>query len=137
MKAKHIKRWLDEIQRNEKAARENPGREGADLGAGRKWRIFVELIRTIWEWEKIPEQMSWMVIVLLPKGGGNFWGIGLLDPSWKVVEKNMVCQLGTIEFHPCLHERLPKRGTGTATIEAKLAQQSAWMEQKASVSGLC
>jgi hypothetical protein len=71
-----------------------------------------------------------MVIILLPKGGGNFWGIGLLNPIWKVVEKIMVCRLGTIECHPCLHGGLPKRGMGTVTIEAKLAQQSAWMEQE-------
>jgi len=38
--------------------------------------------------------------------------------------------MATIEFHPCLHGGLPKRGTGTATIEAKLAQQMAWMEQE-------
>jgi len=74
--------------------------------------------------------MSWMVIVLLPKGRGDFQGIGLLDPCWKVVEKIMVCRLATIEFHPCLHGGLPKRGTGMATIEAKLAQQLAWMEQE-------
>ncbi len=43
MRAKHIKGWLDKIQRNEKAARETPGREGADSGASCKWRIFVEL----------------------------------------------------------------------------------------------
>jgi hypothetical protein len=67
--------------------------------------------------------MSWIVIILLPKGGGNFWGVGLLDPFWKVVEKIMVRQLGTIEFHPCLHGGLPKRGTGTATVETKLVQQ--------------
>ncbi len=42
----------------------------------------------------------------------------------------MVCRIGTIEFHPCLHRGLLKRGTGTATIEAKLVQQSAWMEQE-------
>jgi hypothetical protein len=88
------------------------------------------LIQTIWEWGEIPEQMSWMVIILLPKGGGNFQGIGLLDPFWKVVEKIMMCQMGSIEFHPCLHGGLPKRGTGMATIEAKLAQQLAWMEQE-------
>ncbi len=70
-------------------------------------------------------QMSWMVIVLLPKGGGDFRGIGLLDPCKKVVEKIMVCQMGTIDFHPCLHGGMSKRGTGTATIEAKLAQQLA------------
>ncbi len=71
-----------------------------------------------------------MVIVLLPKDGGNYQGIGLLNPFLKVVEKIMVHQLGTIEFYPCLHGGLPKRGMGMATIEAKLAQQLAWMEQE-------
>ncbi len=70
-----------------------------------------------------------MIVVLLPKGGGDFKGICLLNPFWKVVEKVMVCRLGSIEFHPSNHGGLPKRGTGTAIIEAKLAQQLAWMEQ--------
>ncbi len=129
MKAEHIKVWLDEIQCEEKAAMENHGRE-ADPGAGHKWSIFIELIQAIWNRGEIPEQMSWMIVVLLPKGGGDFRGIGLLDPLWKVVEKVMVCRLVSIEFHPCLHGGLPKRGTGTVTIEAKLAQQLAWMEQE-------
>jgi hypothetical protein len=88
------------------------------------------LIQTIWDQGEISEQMSWMVIVLLPKGGGNFWGIGLLDPCWKVVEKIMVRRMTIIDFHPSLHGGLPKRGMGTATIEAKLVQQLAWMEQE-------
>ncbi len=62
-----------------------------------------------------------MIVVLLPKGGGNFRGIGLLDPFWKVVEKVMVCWLGSIEFHPCLHGRLPKRGTGISRGKAGTA----------------
>ena len=37
--------------------------------------IFIELIQTIWERGEIPEQMSWMVIVLLPKSGGDSQGI--------------------------------------------------------------
>ena len=102
MKAKHLKGWLDAIQHEEKAAKEDTGRE---LTLGDKWRIFFELIRIIWDIGEIPEQMSWMVIVPLPKGGGNFQGIGLLDPCWKVVEKIMVCRLAAIEFHPCLHAR--------------------------------
>ncbi len=73
--------------------------------------------------------MSWMVVILLPKGRGNFQGIGLLDPCWKVVEKIMVRRMGAIELHPCLHGGMPKQGTGMATIEAKLAQQLAWVEQ--------
>ncbi len=35
-----------------------------------------------------------MIVLLLPKGGGDYRGIGLLDPFWKVVEKIMVCVLG-------------------------------------------
>jgi hypothetical protein len=127
MKAKHLKGWLDAIQRKEKAAKEDPGCKST---LSDKWRVFIELIRTIWDWGEIPEQMSWMVIVLLPNSGGDFQGIGLLNPCWKVVEKIMVCRLAAIEFHPCLHGGLPKRGTGTATIKAKLAQQLAWMEQE-------
>jgi hypothetical protein len=91
MRAKHLKGLLDKIQHKEKAARGNPGREGADPGAGCKWRIFVELIQAIWEWGEFPEQMSWVFILLLPNGGGNFGGIGLLNHFWKVVEKIMVC----------------------------------------------
>ena len=128
MKAKHLKGWRDKVHHEEKADRENPGRVGADPGLGRKWRIFVELIQTIWEHGEILDQMSWMVVVLLTKGGGDFLGIGLLDPCWKVVEKIMVGRLATIKFHPCLHGGLPKRRRGTATIEAKLAKQLAWVE---------
>ena len=105
MQAEHLKGWLDAIQCKEKAAEEDPGREST---LGNMWRIFIALIRTIWDRGEIPEQMSWMVIVLLPKGGGNFREIGLLDPCWKVVEKIMVGRLAAIEFHPCLHGGLPK-----------------------------
>jgi hypothetical protein len=38
--------------------------------------------------------------------------------------------MAIVKFHPSLHGGLPKRGTGTATIEAKLVQQLAWMEQE-------
>jgi hypothetical protein len=74
--------------------------------------------------------MAWMIIVLLPKGGGNYRGIGLLDPIWKVVEKVMVAQLSVIKLHDCLHGRLPCRGTGTAIAEVKLQQQLAWVDQE-------
>ncbi len=41
----------------------------------------------------------------------------------------MVAQLASIKFHDGLHSRLPGRGTGTAMIEAKLAQSLAWRDQ--------
>jgi hypothetical protein len=34
-----------------------------------------------------------------------------------------------IKFHDGLHGRLPRCGTGTATIKAKLAQSLAWRDQ--------
>ena len=74
--------------------------------------------------------MAWMIIVLLPKGGGNYCSIGLLNPIWKVVEKVMVAQLSAIKLHDCLHGGLPRRGTGTAIMEVKLQQQLAWVDQE-------
>ncbi len=41
----------------------------------------------------------------------------------------MVKRLALIQFHDCLHRDLPKRGTGMALIEAKLAQHLAWHDQ--------
>ncbi len=96
---------------------------------GYKWHIFVKLMQSIWERGSVPEQMTWEIIVLLPKGGGNYRGIGLFEPFWKVVEKIMARRLASIEFHDCLHGSLPKKGTGTASIEAKLVQQLAWQDQ--------
>jgi hypothetical protein len=46
-----------------------------------------------------------------------------------VVEKIMVRRLASIKFHGCLHGGLPKRGTGMALVEPKLAQQLAWRNQ--------
>eukprot|EP00985_Skeletonema_marinoi_P025407 scaffold18646_cov184-Skeletonema_marinoi.AAC.2 len=76
---------------------------------GDQWRVFVELIQEIWNTGRIPTQMLWVVIVLIPKpkGSGGYRGIGLLDPLWK------------------------KRGCGTAVLEAKLLQlqQLAYLQQ--------
>jgi hypothetical protein len=121
LQAEHIKVWLRGVVQEEA--------ETAPAGHGDKWQIFLQLIQAIWEHGCIPDQMTWEIIVLLPKGGGNYRVIGLLEPFWKVVKKIMVRQLSLIEFHDCLHGGLPKQGTGTASIEAKLAQQLAWHDQ--------
>ena len=122
MRAEHLKRWLRDIEEEEQEDKR---------GRGDKWRVLVQLIQTIWEHGSIPQQMTWMVIVLLPKGGGDYRGIGLLEPLWKVVEVLMDKRFLAIEFHDCLHGFLAGRGTGTATMEVKLAQQLAYREQEA------
>ncbi len=70
-----------------------------------------------------------MITVLVPKGGGAYRGIGLLEPIWKVIERVMDRRLEAIVLHDSLHGCRNQRGTGTAVIEAKLTQQLAHIEQ--------
>ena len=72
--------------------------------------------------------MQWVIVALLPTGGGNFRGIGLIEQYWEVVEVIMDQRLEVIQFHDSLHGFMKGRGTGTATLEAKLAQQLAFLE---------
>ncbi len=60
-----------------------------------------------------------MIAVLLPNGGGDYRGIGLLDPIWKVVEKVMVARFSVIKLHDCLHGGLPGWGTGNESRTLK------------------
>ena len=62
--------------------------------------------------------MQWVIVVLLPKGGGDFRGIGLIEPCWKVVEVIMDQRLEVIQFHDSLHGFLKGRGTGTCILGA-------------------
>ena len=71
------------------------------------------------------------MVVLLPKGGGNYQGIGILEPFCKTIEVLINSRLQVIQFHDCLHGFLKECAKGTATIEAKLAQQLAYLEQEA------
>ena len=140
MRAEDIKGWLRGAVREEEAVRRMMRGEAEDLGAGEgegvegagdQWRALVSLVQAIWERGYIPHQMRWMIVVLLPKGGGNYRGIGLLEPIWKVMEGIMDERLNSISFHDSLHGFLAARGTGTAVIEAKLAQQLAYLEAEA------
>jgi hypothetical protein len=64
-----------------------------------------------------------------PKGGSDCQGIGLLEPRWKVCEHVMDKCLNRIDLHKSLHGCHDRRGTGTAVIKAKLAQQLRHLEQ--------
>jgi hypothetical protein len=69
-------------------------------------------------------------MVLLLKGGGDYRGIRLLEPLWKVVECIMDRRLNALPLHEVLHGCQNGCGTGTAILEAKLAQQIAHLEQE-------
>ncbi len=67
-------------------------------------------------------------MVLIPKGGRDYCGIGLLEPVWKCIELVIDHRLDTINLHDILHGCRHNRGTGTAIIKAKLAQQLSYLE---------
>ncbi len=78
----------------------------------------------------IPRQLLWSIIVLIPKGGGDYRGIGLLEPIWKCIERVVNHRLDAIKLHGSLHGCCSNRGTDTAIIKAKLAQQLLHLELK-------
>ena len=63
------------------------------------------------------------MVGLIPKGGKDYWGIGLVEVMWKVVAVILNhCFTASIANHDFLHGFREGRGTGTDTLEAKLLQ---------------
>jgi hypothetical protein len=112
--------------RPERQTRCDDRRAGGCHGAVRPVQPFLSTV-----WEKIPRSMNDCPAA---EGRRRFLRDRPTQPMLESSgEKHGVppCRLAAIEFYPCLHGGgLPKRGTGTATIEAKLAQKLAWMEQE-------
>ena len=72
----------------------------------------------------IPEVLSWATMVLIPKSGGGYRSIGIVEGIWKVCTLIVNNRLrNSITLHDALHGFIQGRGMGTATIEANLAQQ--------------
>ncbi len=64
IRAKHIKAWLHGAKKVE-----DPETAVYHVGAGMTWYMFVSLCSSIWAMGTIPQQMCWVVTVLIPKGG--------------------------------------------------------------------
>ena len=70
-------------------------------------------------------------MVLISKGEKEYREIGLVEVTWKVVATILHRRLTTaITYHDALHGFRAGRGTGTATLEAKLLQQLAAMREE-------
>ena len=55
------------------------------MEAEEHWERVVELIQTtFWDGE-LAEEATWQAVVLIPKGKGDYRGIGLVEMIWKVV----------------------------------------------------
>jgi hypothetical protein len=124
MRGEDAKRWLHGIR-----LEEDPKAGTGKKNAGDNWHMFLMLVQVVWDNGDIPPQLLWVIVVLIPKGGGNYQGIGLLEPMWKVCKQVMDTRLNGIPLHESLHGCRDGRGTGTAVMEAKLAQQLTHIKQ--------
>ncbi len=61
-----IKAWLRGAK-----TEEDPETAASHVRAGKTWYKFVRLFTSIWNTGAIPQQMCWVITVLIPKGGGG------------------------------------------------------------------
>ena len=95
------------------------------------WGKVVEMTQTAFREVKLAEEATWQTVVLIPKGKGEFRGVGLVEVTWKVVAVIIHRQPTTrIQLHEALHGFREGHSTGTATLEAKLLQQLAAMREE-------
>ena len=112
MQVEDLKGWFQEDSREKNQVR-------------RRWRLLVRLIRRTFEDGVVPEEVAWTTMVLIPKGRGKYLGIGIVEVVWKVCATvlNFLIKW-IITLHDALHGfRAGGGGTGTATLEEKLAHQ--------------
>jgi hypothetical protein len=58
--------------------------------------LFLKLAQAVWDHGDIAPQLLWVIVVLIPKRGGDYQRIGLLEPMWKVCERVMDMRLNRI-----------------------------------------
>ena len=113
MRAEDLKVWLGEASREMDPVKY-------------WWRLLVRLIQTTFKDGAVPEEVTWAKIVFLPKERGKYWGIGIVYVIWKVCATVVNFRIKrSVTLHYALHGFRAGRGTGTATLEAKLAQNLA------------
>ena len=82
------------------------------------------LVQFMWENGTIPTYLGWKILRLIPKGNLDNQGIGLPEVLWKVMGVIIDTHIKkSMAFHDALHGFLSGRGTGTAIMELKLAQE--------------
>ena len=137
MRAEDLKGWLAAAKRDgtdrEKRVKDGGVREedATPMEAEGHWGRVVDLVQTAFRDGDLAEEVTWKAVVLIPKGKGDYRGIGLVEVMWKVVAVILNRHLtSSITFHNVLHGFRAGRGTGTVTLEAKLLQQLAAMREE-------
>ena len=88
------------------------------------WMCLVDIDQNMWLTGDIPQDLGWNFLVLIPKGTTDTQCIGLLETLWEVVETLIDTSVrASLQFHDVIHIFRSGRGTGTAIMELKLAQE--------------
>ena len=78
----------------------------------------------------LPTELSWNILLLIPKGNTYTCGIGLLEFLWKVVEAIIDTWIKTaVTFHDVLHGFCAYKSTRTAITELNMSQELASIVQ--------
>ena len=81
------------------------------------WDQVTSCVKLCFVERSILTQLSWSTVVLVPKGSGNYQGIGLLEIVWKTIESIINRQIAQkITFNDSLHGFVAEKGTGTAYV---------------------
>ena len=89
-----------------------------------------DIVHYMWRTGDIPQDLGCTVLVLIPKGTTDTWGIGLLETLCKVVEALTDTRLrARIQFHGVLHGFRDRRGTGTDIMELNISQELSRIDQ--------
>ena len=114
--------------------RDSKSEEGTSDGVEKreltKWEKVLELFQLEFRNGVLPEEASWQEVVLIPKGGGYYRGIDLVEVIWKAVAVILNRRFtATITYHEFLHKFWAGRGMGTATLNLKLLHQVAALRE--------
>ena len=111
----HLKDWLREATREK------------DLDT-RQWDKLVSMTKLAFREGCILTELTWMMMLIILKCRRYYIGMGLVEVIWKVCDYTMNNSLrASITLNNTLYNFIKGRGTGTATMEAKLAPKLAGM----------
>ena len=85
IRAEHLKGWLAAAKRGGLAEEKGEEKTEAEEEGEELWGKVVEMTQTAFREGKLAEESTLQTVVLIPKGKGEFRGIGLVEVTWKVV----------------------------------------------------
>ena len=92
-------------------------KDGGEAIKQTKWEMSVELTHTEFREGELAEEAAWKAVVLIPKGRGDYRGIGIVEVMWKAVTVILNCHFAaSITYYNSLHRFLAVRGMGAATL---------------------